>query len=104
MAEQCERLRVQICYARADMQIIREIHLPVGTTVHAAILLSEILNETPEIDLAVSRVGIHGKLKTLETIVRDGDRIEIYRPLLADPKESRRKRAERKDLEKPAGR
>jgi putative ubiquitin-RnfH superfamily antitoxin RatB of RatAB toxin-antitoxin module len=54
------------------------------------------LRECAAIDLTVSRVGIYGKLKTLDTVVRAQDRIEIYRPLIADPKDSRRRRVEKK--------
>jgi hypothetical protein len=54
-----------------------------------------VLRDAPEIDLTDCSVGIHGKLKTLDTALRDRDRVEIYRPLIADPKESRRKRAEK---------
>lgn len=63
---------------------------------HDAIRESGILADAPEIDLTVFRIGIYGKLRALDSMVRDRDRIEIYRPLLADPKESRRNRALRK--------
>jgi hypothetical protein len=59
-----------------------------------------VLQDAPEIDLAVCRVGIYGKLKSMDTMLRDRDRVEIYRPLIADPKESRRKRAAKKGQEK----
>ena len=86
-------IRVQVCYARPDMQILRELLVPEGASLQAAIEQSAVLNDVPEVVLTTCRVGIHGKLKTLETALRDGDRVEIYRPLLADPKDSRRKRA-----------
>lgn len=104
MAEQSGMLHIQICYAGPDLQILHELVGPAGMTVHAAILRSGILDQVPEIDLAVCRVGIHGKVKTLETLVRDSDRIEIYRPLLADPKESRRARASKKEMGSATGR
>ncbi|CAN5383029.1 RnfH family protein [soil metagenome] len=90
----CE-LCVQVCYALPGKQVLIDIAVPAKTTIHRAILQSGILSQVPEIDLTVLRVGIFGKLKTLETELRDRDRIEIYRPLKADPKESRRKRVEK---------
>ena len=91
-------LKVQICYASPERQILRDMELSVGTTIHQVIQGSGILREVAEIDLSVWRVGIYGKLKTLETEVRDHDRIEIYRPLKADPMESRRRRASKRPV------
>jgi hypothetical protein len=96
MAETATSVPVQVCYALPDRQILRSLVVRHGATLHEAIKQSGILFDVPEIDLTTSRVGIHGKLKTLETVLRAGDRIEIYRPLLADPKDARRKRAGRK--------
>lgn len=93
-------IRVQVCYARDDRQWLRELHVPDGTTLQSAIELSGLLQEAPEIDFTASRVGIHGKLKAPDTLLREHDRIEIYRPLIADPKESRRRRAMKKDDKK----
>lgn len=89
-------IHVQVCYARLDRQWLREITVGSGTTLQTAIMCSGIMQEEPEIDLSVCRVGIYGKSKTLDTVLREHDRIEIYRPLTADPKESRRKRAVKK--------
>lgn len=89
-------LQVQVCYAKPEIALLRDLSVPPGTTLQQAIMHSGILREMPEIDLLICRVGIYAKLKTLETVLRDGDRIEIYRPLIADPKESRRRRADRK--------
>lgn len=91
-------LRVQVCYAKPGIQLLRDVSVPPGTTLQAAIVQSGILDDMPEIDLSTCRVGIYAKLKTLEAILRDGDRIEIYRPLIADPKESRRRRADTKSI------
>lgn len=93
-------IRIEICYARPDLQILRELKVPAGTKLKAAIEASGVLDDVPEIDLATSRVGIYGKLKALDAVLRDHDRVEIYRPLIADPKESRRKRAVKKDEKK----
>lgn len=97
MAEQTGRIHVQVCFAKSDQQILRDLVVPVGTNLREAIDRSGILIDMPEINLAVNRVGIYGKLKSLDTVLREHDRIEIYRPLVADPKEARRKRAQKKD-------
>ena len=89
-------IHIQICYARPDKQILLEQTVADGTTIQQAIQSSGIIQQAPEIDVSVWRVGIYGKLKTLDTILHEHDRIEIYRPLIADPKDSRRKRAESK--------
>jgi putative ubiquitin-RnfH superfamily antitoxin RatB of RatAB toxin-antitoxin module len=102
MVEQGAGIHVQVCFAAPDLQILRDLLVPPGTTVEDAIRRSGVLRDAPEIDLTVCRVGIYGKLKALDTPLRDRDRIEIHRPLIADPKESRRKRAEKKD-DKKAG-
>lgn len=90
-------LHVQVCYALPNRQTLCDLSIPTGATIQIAILRSGLLQIFPEIDLTTCRVGIHGKLKPLDAALRDGDRIEIYRPLIADPKESRRKRAAKKD-------
>lgn len=90
-------IRVQVCYAKPDLQLLRELTVPEGTTLQAAIQQSGVLRDAPEIDLSACRVGIYGKLKTLDTVLREHDRVEVYRPLMADPKESRRKRAVKKE-------
>jgi uncharacterized protein len=86
-------IRVQVCYARPDRQFLLELNVPDGTTLQAAVEQSGLLVQAPEIDLEHCKVGIHGKAKPLDTTLRENDRIEIYRPLIADPKESRRRRA-----------
>lgn len=86
-------LRIQVCYATPDRKILIDAKLPAGSTVQQAIKISGLLEQAPEIDLSALRVGIFGKLKSLQTALRDGDRVEIYRPLIADPMESRRRRA-----------
>lgn len=100
MVDQKGQLHVQVCYALPEKQVFQEISVPAGTSLQQAIMLSGILQSNPEIDLTLSRVGVFGKLKTLEAVVQDRDRVEIYRPLIADPKESRRKRAEKKAYSK----
>lgn len=90
-------VRVQVCYARPGFSFLRSLVLPEGSLLQAAIEESGLLKEAPEIDLAINRVGIFGKLKSLDAVLRDRDRVEVYRPLIADPKESRRKRAMKKE-------
>ncbi len=87
------KLGVQVCYATAQRQWLLALDVEAGTTLHQAIAASGILQDVPEIDLSVWQVGIFGKLKPLDTALRAGDRVEIYRPLKADPMESRRRRA-----------
>mgnify|MGYP000666229172 CR=1 FL=1 len=95
MAEKAE-IHVQVCYARPDVQFLRDLIVPFGSTLHEAIHCSGVLACIPDIDLSVCRVGIYGKLKELDTVLREDDRVEIYRSLVADPKDSRRQRADKK--------
>lgn len=89
---------VQVCYARPEVQILTSLIVPAGSVVADAIEASGVLAQRREIDLHCWRVGIFGKLKSLDTPLRDQDRVEIYRPLIADPKEARRKRVNKKAL------
>lgn len=91
-----EKLRVQVCYATAHEEVWRELEVEAGATIEQAIRRSGMLDALPGIDLAAHPVGIFAKKKPLDTVLRDRDRIEIYRPLVADPKETRRARAANK--------
>lgn len=86
-------LRVEVAYARPDRQALLKLRVPSGTTIREAVRLSGIRGEFPEIDLAVSKFGIFGYKAPGDTLVKDGDRVEIYRPLKADPREVRRRLA-----------
>jgi len=86
-------IRVEVAYALPHKQVLLALELPTDTTVESAIRHSGILSQFPEIDLAKNKLGIFSKLVTMDTILRDKDRVEIYRPLIADPKEIRRQRA-----------
>ncbi len=86
-------LQVQLCYAAPGLQILKDLEVAPGCTIQQAILASGLLRQQPAIDLSVCKVGIFGKVRPLETPLRQRDRIEIYRPLIADPKQSRRRRA-----------
>lgn len=92
-----ETIHVQVCYASAASEYLRDLEVEAGTTIEQAIVLSGILAQVPGIDLGSLAVGIYAKKKPLDTILSEHDRIEIYRPLVADPKETRRRRAEKKE-------
>lgn len=96
-------ISVEVAYARPDRQVILPVKLAAGLTIEEAIRRSGVLEKFPEIDLAVNKVGIFSKLGKLDTALRDKDRVEIYRPLIADPKEVRRKRAEEGKVMKKGG-
>lgn len=98
------KVHVEVAYARHDEQVILSAEMEPGATVQAAIERSGMLGRFPEIDLKVNKVGVFGKLSKLDAQLREGDRVEIYRPLIADPKEVRKQRAaEGKKLKKGGG-
>ena len=88
-----DKIMIEVSYALPKKQIIIPILVPKDISVKEAIELSGILEKFKGIDLTSNQVGIFGRLTTLDKTLRDHDRIEIYRPLIADPKEIRRKRA-----------
>ena len=90
-------IEVEVAFATPDKQVIKALNVPVGATMEQAVEKSGILDEFPEIDLAKNKMGIFGKLGKKTAELKAGDRVEIYRPLIADPKESRRKRAAKKE-------
>lgn len=94
---------VEVVYALPAQQTLLTVQLSEGATVEDAIRASGVLDAFPEIDLAHNKVGIFSKLVKLDEKVRDRDRIEIYRPLIADPKEVRRKRAEEGKVTRKGG-
>jgi hypothetical protein len=89
------RLTVEVCCALVGEQTLIRIDLPAGATLQQAIDASGILERFPSIDLNTQKVGVFGKLKPLDTVLADHDRVEIYRPLLVDPKVSRQRRVEK---------
>ncbi len=91
---------VEVAYAKPEVQVILATEVDENCTIEQAIKLSGVLQRFPEIDLAQHKVGVFGKLGNLTDVLREKDRVEIYRPLIADPKESRRKRAAKKEQEK----
>jgi len=88
-----QRIKVEVAYATQREQALLEIEAEKGVTVRDAIERSGLLGRFPEVDLNVNKVGIHGKVARLDQILETGDRVEIYRPLIADPKEARKRRA-----------
>jgi putative ubiquitin-RnfH superfamily antitoxin RatB of RatAB toxin-antitoxin module len=86
-------IEVEVVFALPDEQDLVEVALPEGATLIEAITRSGICERHPEIDLEVNKVGIFGKASRLDASLSAGDRVEIYRPLIADPKTARKKRA-----------
>jgi putative ubiquitin-RnfH superfamily antitoxin RatB of RatAB toxin-antitoxin module len=98
-----EEMIVEVAYALPTQQVILPVKVPVGTNAEAAIQASGVLAKFPEIDLAVNKIGVFGKLSKLDAELRHLDRVEIYRPLIADPKEVRRQRAAEGKVMKKGG-
>lgn len=92
-------IKIEIAYALPERYYLKSFELEDGTSVEAAILQSGVLQQYPEINLKENKVGIFSRPAKLTDILSDGERIEIYRPLLADPKEIRRLRAEQQAKE-----
>jgi putative ubiquitin-RnfH superfamily antitoxin RatB of RatAB toxin-antitoxin module len=98
-----ELIQIEVTYAKPDRQDVIPVKLPEGSTIQQAIEASGLLQRNPEIDLAKAKVGIYGKLSKMDTVVRARDRVEIYRPLIADPKEVRKQRAAEGKVMKKGG-
>ena len=95
------KILVEVVFALPDEQTLLAFEVDEGIKAEAVIHQSGILEKYPEIDLEMQKIGLFGKIITLNHTVREKDRIEIYRPLIADPKEVRKKRAaEGKKLKK----
>jgi putative ubiquitin-RnfH superfamily antitoxin RatB of RatAB toxin-antitoxin module len=85
---------VAVAYVGPEEEFLRSLEVPAGTTAGEAVSRSGALEQCPEIDLASHKLGIFGKLVRSDQALAEGDRVEIYRPLIADPKEARKRRAE----------
>lgn len=97
-------IMVEVLYALPHEQTLLQINVPQGTVAADAIKRSGILEKYPEIDLATAKYGIFGKACKADVVLREKDRVEIYRPLLADPKEVRKRlAAEGKVMKKGGG-
>ncbi|AVZ82898.1 RnfH family protein [Edwardsiella ictaluri] len=88
-------MSIEVVYALPEKQYLHRLTLPQGSSVGQAIERSGLLAQRSEIDLGKNKVGVFSRPVRLEDPLRDGDRVEIYRPLIADPRELRRQRAER---------
>ena len=100
------QINIEIAYALPERYYLKSFQVDEGITVQTAITQLGILSQFPEIDLSTNKIGVFSRPIKLTDVLKEGDRIEIYRPLLADPKEIRRKRAAEqaaaKDKEKGA--
>ena len=94
---------VEVAYALPNQQVILPVKIAKGANAEQAIKASGVLAKFPEIDLAVNKIGVFGKLSKLDAELRHLDRVEIYRPLIADPKEVRRQRAAEGKVMKKGG-
>ncbi|HEY6898435.1 MAG TPA: RnfH family protein [Rhodocyclaceae bacterium] len=99
-----ESIQIEVVYALSQRQELVNLKLPVGSTLLQAVEASGLLRKYPEIDPTTSKFGIFAKLSKPDVVLRDRDRVEIYRPLIADPKEVRKQRAaEGKAMKKGGG-
>jgi putative ubiquitin-RnfH superfamily antitoxin RatB of RatAB toxin-antitoxin module len=97
--EATEFFAIEVVYGTPERQTIKTLSVAKNTSVEDAITASKISHDYPEIDLTVNKVGIWNRTCKLTDILKSNDRIEIYRPLIADPKEVRRQRAEKAKAE-----
>jgi uncharacterized protein len=88
-------LSIEVCYALPSGQALIAVELPEGATVQQALDASGILKRFPQINLTDQKVGVFGKVKPLDAVLADHDRVEIYRPLIVDPKAARQRRVEK---------
>lgn len=90
-----KNIEVQVCYSSGDAVSLLDVLVSCGATVRDAVNASRILEMYPELNLDTLKIGIYGKLKDASAVLHAGDRVEIYRSLLADPMEARRRRAQK---------
>ena len=98
-----DKINIEVVYALPGEQTLLKKAVPAGSTVMEGIQASGLLEKYPELDLAAHKLGIFGKLTKADAVLREMDRIESYRPLIADPKEVRRRRAEEGKVMKKGG-
>ena len=98
-----ETIHIEVVYALADRQDVIPLTLPAGTTLKQAVEASGLTAKHQDIDLAKGKFGIYSKLAKPDAVLRDRDRVEIYRPLIADPKEVRKQRAAEGKVMKKGG-
>ena len=90
------QIHVAVCYATDNMEFLRDLTLAAGATIADALQASGLAQAVPGLDVMAMPVGIYGKKKTHDTVLREHDRVEVYRPLIADPKHARRRRPVKK--------
>jgi putative ubiquitin-RnfH superfamily antitoxin RatB of RatAB toxin-antitoxin module len=93
-------MQIEVAYALPDEAFLQSFEIDNSTSVNEAIEISGVLKKYPEIDLKVNQIGVFGKVIALDYKLRDKDRIEIYRPLIADPKEVRKRKAAEREAKK----
>lgn len=98
-----DSLNIDVVYAKPERQEVVNLKLAPGSTLKQAVEVSGLLQRYPELDLDKLKLGVFGKLSKPDALLRDRDRVEIYRPLIADPKEVRKKRAEEGKVMKKGG-
>jgi putative ubiquitin-RnfH superfamily antitoxin RatB of RatAB toxin-antitoxin module len=99
-----ELMNIEVVYPLPEKQEIFTVSLPAGASVRQAIEASSVLLKYPDIDMSKNKIGVFARLVKPDAPLRDRDRVEIYRPLIADPKEVRKQRAaEGKVMKKGAG-
>jgi len=99
-----DSINIEVVYALDQRQELVSLKLPAGATVRDAVEASGLLHKYPEIDLeGANKLGVFAKLAKPDTVLRDRDRVEIYRPLIADPKAVRKKRADEGKVMKKGG-
>jgi uncharacterized protein len=98
-----ETIQIEVVYALADRQDVIPLTLAAGTTLKQAVEISGLMEKYPDIDAVKGKFGIYSKLAKPDTVLRDRDRVEIYRPLIADPKEVRKQRAAEGKVMKKGG-
>lgn len=98
-----DKINIEVVYGLPQEQTLLKLQVPAGSTVAEAVQTSGLMQKYPEISLTGNKLGIFGKLTKADTVLREKDRVEIYRPLIADPKEVRKKRAEEGKVMKKGG-
>lgn len=98
-----ENIQIEVVYALPERQDVVPLKMPQGSSLQQAVEASGLLRKYPEIDLSKGKFGIYSKLARLDTVLREQDRVEIYRPLIADPKEVRKQRAAEGKVMKKGG-
>lgn len=91
-----EKINLEVAYAKPEKQVVISLEINAGSDMETAIIQSGMLDLFPEIDLAKQKIGVFGKICALSDFPKTGDRIEIYRSLMMDPKEARRLKARAK--------